>query len=299
MSDIYHRAAYVSFRRGQWKHLPIIIVAILGASALWRAADEHLIYRLGCSSVGCRWRRPLTQAALLWRNPKLPEGIWTVGHTLPRPGWLMLSWAGETLSIRRGVHTRRSWSAVANQHLDLKGTFVSLYTLSAPPEDIDGDRRLEVVLYCHPYGLEKADDLSHWAVLRLGQDVNELICVAQLDPKPWSAKMIRVKPIWKDEDQDGQGELTLVTMKISRKPDGRLRFDPPRTVAVFGWTEPGGVLVPQKLPPDGSITFWQPPDGKPMVIEQQADLSDVLRKLMPKPTTRPATQTAPTPKSAR
>ncbi len=102
-------------------------------------------------------------------------------------------------------------------------------------------------------------------------------------------------PTWRDEDGDGTAELVLVAYNPSAVSAGNQL--PPRTAAVFDWTAPGGVLRPRSMPADSSVSFWAPPEGRPIPFAPDQSLDSVIDQAMaqfaPAATEPATTQSAP------
>jgi hypothetical protein len=94
---------------------------------------------------------------------------------------------------------------------------------------------------------------------------------------------MRIAPVWRDLRAAAPRELALITVKVVSAPGGGLAFAPSEAVAVFEFESAGGILRPRVLPDDGSVTWWRPPDGRPVPIKPDADLAEFLEATLSVP----------------
>jgi len=291
--------------RSECRRELIVVSLLLVASAGWYALRPALIRQTAIQSVGCPGREHLLAVAIRQAGFRILEDGRPVSagvegrvftHCLPRPGWVL--WESEALE--------QPCLAFADQHLRLQGTVRSEEGIAAPPGDMDGDGRWEIVLRYSPIPEEDPDVryLRGWTVVRLGSANNEIVWLGMTDCNLWSSRGARVKPIWRDEDGDGQKELVFVTVVTVNLPGRRIGFKPPQTVAVFEWDAPGGVLRPRLLPTDCGVVSWKPTESGPVEVAWDVELEPLLRQLHPVPegfgqsaATAPATSPSTAPAS--
>ena len=299
MSDLLHRHKYDS-RRQEIRRIAIAVVLILATSGTWYAVRPFLVCWAARSSVG--WLTPgfcehpgrhrLLAAALRASNPCVPEDRDLFGedwshldsHCLPRPGWV--AWPSGFKERRNPDGSYMNYFArfnYADHRLHAKGGINWPWLPDAPPGDMDGDGRWELVICDSATEDDEDRYVSRGAVVRLGETRNEIAWIGLVDSNLWAKTATRVKPIWRDEDHDGRRELVLVTVVYVVLPGGRGSFQPPKTVAVFEWDSPGGTLVPRHLPDDCGILPWTPPGGRPVPIAPDEELEPVLGDLHPLP----------------
>ena len=120
-----------------------------------------------------------------------------------------------------------------------------------------------------------------WVVLRLGHELNEILWVGLMDESVWHSRRMRLKPIWRDEDGDGQDEFVFITVETARTPAGGIVFKQPQTIAVFEWTSPGGILRTRLLPDDCGIVPRNPQGSVPVRVDQTTDLDPLVHEFLP------------------
>lgn len=272
----------------------VVLVAVLVASALWYSLRPVAVAWIARTSLGCPSRAPIVAAELRGRYDTIPTDgeinvknpfPWTRLTTsfFPEPGWILWESVRETEQLGDNSWLYHWRTTFADHNSDFVGSIGTIQRPRvAPAQDIDGDGLWEIVLQFQatPWANPNGPDVKRWAVVRLGQDYNEIVWIGLSDFLLWSQKSTRIKPIWRDEDGDGVKELVFVTVVFRRLPQGGVGFDPPNTVAVFEWDRAGGVLLPRSLPQDSGIITWTPPGAKPLRVEQDADIESVLADLL-------------------
>lgn len=262
------------------RRLAVAALVLLTAGAAWRWASDGLIYDAARSSIGCPGREDLIAAALRQADPSFPDEPRSWNYNLARPEWIAWTSVREIIPQKGGSQLPKWQVAVADSNLTVKGV-VAGGGLTLPPEDADGDGRCEVVMDIVPSLDDARQDIGWRAVLRLGDDHNELVWLGLCDESNWHARKIRPKPIWRDEEGDGQDELVFITVEFVRTPTGGGAFKPPRVIAVFEWTSPGGILQARSLPDDSGILLWDREKDAPLRVNQDTDLDSLVRELLP------------------
>lgn len=158
--------------------------------------------------------------------------------------------------------------------------------MNAPPEDVDGDGHWEVLLDCDAFDYDPEaparNRLILTTVVRLGETMNEVVWagLTGFDFHPDANTYYRIVPIWRDEDGDGRKELVFVTREATKSQPG---FKKPRTAAVIEWDTARGILQPRGDLEASGVLPWEPPEGRPLVVDPDEDLRPVLMELMPLP----------------
>lgn len=265
-------------RQGENRRLAVATLVLLAAGAVWHWTKNDLLYHAACSSIGCPGRVDLIAAVLRKVDSDFPETPQLWNYNCARPDWI--AWSSVRVNIRLGPGSYRPmWQVkVADRHLVVKGVIAG-DRLSVPPVDADGDGSCEVVKEFYPDRDEPRKDLRWWTVVRLGAEDNEIVWAGVMDIGIWHSRQIRLKPIWRDTDGDGMDELLFITVETFRTPEG-IGFKPSRTIAVFEWTAPGGILRTRLLPDDCGIRPWNPENGVSMRVGQETDLDPIVRELL-------------------
>jgi hypothetical protein len=188
---------------------------------------------------------------------------------------------------------------VADRDLEHRGLLRSnamSWLPQALPGDWDNGGAVEVTVFAIATG-EPNYFCQYWAVIRLGGEANELVGLVAL-VRSVPAGSAGAIPIWRAEDEDGPLEFVFVPTSLTSAGWPNLRGE---AVAVFEWTEPGGVLRPRVVPDDGSMLVWTPPDGRPYRFPADKLVDEVCRELLPVPKdlgTPPTSQPASAPASS-
>ena len=262
------------------RRLALAVLVLLATGAAWHSIRDDLVYEAARSSIGCPGRAELIAAALRQAEPRFPDQpqLWT--YDLAHPGWIAWSSMREVRPLANGPQLYRWQVNVADQRLEVKGV-IAVYRLSVPPVDADGDGSCEVVTTFYPAQDDPQQDLRWWAVARLGDEYNQVVWAGMIDDAVWQSRRARVRPVWRDADDDGTDELVFITVETVRTPQGNIGFKPPQTVAVFGWDSPGGILRPRLLPEDCGITPWSPVNQAPLRFGREEDPDPIVRELLP------------------
>ncbi len=279
MTSILERDSFDA-RPIEYRRIAVVMVAVLLAAAAWHGARGRLLYPAARSSVGCPGREKLLAAALRHADPSFPDEPQLWNYNLARPEWIAWSSVRETIPLGDGSWLPKWQVKVADRDLALKGVIAG-DRLAAPPADADGDGSCEVLKEFYPDLDGPQKDLRWWAVVRLGEKENEIVWAGMIDTSVWRSRQARLKPIWRDMDGDGSDELVFITVETMRTPDGGIVFKPPRTIAVFEWTSPGGTLRSRLLPDDCGIRPWKPQGVTPVRVGQASELDPLVRELLP------------------
>lgn len=282
MNPVFERSCYDS-RRHEMRFLVVTVLVLLVASALWHGVRSTVVYRVACSSIGCPGREPLIADALRHRYAGFPDydpQLWN--YSLAKPEWIAWSSVREYVPLGDGSKLPKWQVTVANHNLTVRGVIAKDRLSLLPPADRDTDGLCEVVMEIGPPQDDVQQDFVWWVVLRLGNEHNEIVWIGLMDESIWHSRRIRLKPIWRDEDGDGQDEFVFITVETVRTPVGGIIFKPPETIAVFEWTSPGGVLRTRLLHDDSGIRIWSPDGRVPMRVDQETDLVPLVRELMPR-----------------
>ena len=248
MTSILERDSFDA-RLIEYRRIAVLVVGALVAAAAWHGIRGHLVHAAACSSVGCLGREGLIAAALRRVDPQFPDEPQLWNYNLARPEWIAWSSVRETIPLGDGSWLPKWQVKVADKSLTLKGVIAG-DRLALPPADADGDGFCEVVQEFYPDLDDPQEVLRWWAVVRLGEEDNEIVWAGMIDTSVWRSRQKRLKPIWRDVDDDESDELVFITVETARTPDGGIVFKPPQTIAVFEWTSPGGTLHPRLLPDD-------------------------------------------------
>lgn len=264
----------------EYRRITVAVFTLLVMAATWHGMRGSLLHQVARSSIGCPGRAELLAAAARRTDPRFPDQA-TLRSFDPACrdwiAWVSVRETGGTTSPMDPI----VWEiTVTNAHLEVKGVIVG-HSLSTPPVDADGDGFCEIVMEVWVPPIKPEGNFVWWIVLRLGDEYNEIVCLALKDRGVWHSRNIRPKPVWRDEDGDGQDEFVFITVETARTASGGIVFKPPQTIAVFKWDKPGGMLFPELLPDDAGIVAWTPPNGQPVRVEPDADLEQIVRKLLP------------------
>jgi len=302
MSDIFNRR----FRTSPTVAIRAYVVglgAVLLASVAWQALRPYVTRSLARSSIGCDARA------------KLIAG--TIDELYPRLRVRALGGERMLCSFRQGDQGGVSWlmdwqqlppdqaavapglTIVADRDLDYQGMLRSKAMTLHPqalPADWDQGGAVEVTLFAFATA-EPSYFCEYWAVVRLGGEANELVGLVALVPSV-PAGSVGATPIWRAEDEDGTLEFVFVPVSLTSAGWPSPRGE---AVAVFEWTEPGGVLRPRIVPDDGSMLVWMPPSGRPYRFPPDRLVDEVCQELLPVPEgfgATPASQPASAPASS-
>ncbi|HUU98407.1 MAG TPA: hypothetical protein VM487_21955 [Phycisphaerae bacterium] len=302
MSDIFNRRC----RRSPTVAIRAYVVglaAVLLASVAWHAFHPYVIRALARSSVGCEARVELIAGA--------------IDELYPRQRVRVLGGKPMLRSYRQGDRGGVSWlmdwgrlrpdqaavapglAAVGDLDLNYCGRLRSQAMTGDPqalPGDWDQDGSIEVM----PFAIAAAERgywSVYWAVVRLGGKANELVGLVAIGSST-AGGAIQATPGWPDEHDDGTFEWVFATMP---RPSADGTTSCAEAIAIFEWTEPGGVLRPRVLPDDGSMLIWTPASGRPYPFPADKLVDEVCQELLPVPEgfgAAPASQPASAPTSS-
>ena len=283
MSDIFNRRCRPSPTVAIRAYV-VGLAAVLLASVAWHALRPYVTRSLACSSLGCEPRAKLITGA--------------IDELYPRPRAYVLGGEPMLRSFRQGDQGGVSWWLdwgqlrpdqaavargsifVADRDVDYRGLLRSeaMMDPKALSADWDQDGTVEVTLFAFAPA-EPGYFCEYWAVVRLGVEANELVGLVAL-VRSVPAGSVVPTCAWCDEDEDGTLEFVFARVRLASAGQPSSRG---AAVAVFEWTEPGGVLRPRVVPDDGSMLVWTPPDGRPHRFPADKLVDDVCQELLPAP----------------
>ncbi len=310
MSNIFNR---------RWRTSPTVAIrayvvglaAVLLASVAWHALRPYVTRGLARSSIGCDARAKLIAGAIDELYPRLRvralggEPMLCSFRQGDQGGvsWLM-DW--EQLPPDQAA-AARGLTIVADLDLNYCGTLRSQAMIGDPqalPGDWDQGGAVEVTVFAttagersYVFAMAPSYFCEYWAVVRLGGEANELVGLVAL-VRSVSAGSVVEAPTWRDEDEDGTLEFVFVPVLLTSAVQTSSRGE---AVAVFEWTEPGGVLRPRVVPDDGNMLVWTPADGRPHRFPADKLVDEVCQELLPVPEgfgATPASQPASAPTSS-
>jgi hypothetical protein len=281
MNRVFERRCYDP-RRSEVRLLALIVFGVLAAGVFWHAVRGAVVHRVACTSIGTHDRTSLIATALRDRNPEFPDDDpphWVVSST--EPDWIGWPTLREDILLADGLYRRKVHFAVADRNLTVRGAFATARLAALPFADRDGDGSCEVVMEVYPADARRSPRFVWLVVLRLLDTHNEIVWIGRWDRSIRFGRGRRPHPMWRDEDGDGQEEFVLAWNEVVRTPSGGIIIQPPRAVAVFEWTAPGGTLRGRSLPDDCIIVPWDDDGRAPLRVDQTADLDELVRELLP------------------
>lgn len=259
----------------------VVLAALIAAiGAVWYFARPAAIRYAARKSLGLAPRTALIRDALNGIYPALPERR---GEPYPQSFWEpspgCATWPLDP--IMRYVGGRRVFAPVRHVFIDgqlerygsVKAEFPFI---SAPYADRSG--RL-VAAYRYNAATERTRLVDAICIIRLGPDTNEIVGIVAYDARPKRAIIRGIHCGWRDEDGNGSLEFILLTEKVVKQASGVTA----QTLAVFAWDADETALRALRVPSDGSLIFWTPPDGRPYVFPPTAVIDDICRELLPLP----------------
>lgn len=316
MSAIFSRRRTSSARSVVCDYV-IGLACVLVASLAWHGLRAYVVRALACSSVGCEARAKLITGAIDELYPR--QRVYVLGgepvlrsyRQGNRGGvaWLV-DWAAGS-----GVQPPSigSQTAVADANLNWRGSLRLQRSPWRSPDlgvDRDGDGAFEVAVSFQPgafFLYNKYSGSVYWPVVRVGRESNEIVglVVTRFDVTRAGTLLL---PGWYDEFGDGTDDWVfpgagspITALLRGTRPSPPQRPGSSLPVAVFKWTEPGGVLRPRVVPDDGSMLVWTPADGRPYRFPADKLVDEVCQELLPVPEgfgATPASQPASSPTSS-
>jgi len=261
--------------RAEWRRLAVGLALLLAASAAWHWLRPPLIRVLARSSLGCDVRAPLIQAALRDVCQDRPPPDSTTIRSVFGPGQPVVAWTSPMFGTAPSGTVAASWPY---HFADDK--FTPIGKLYVPDfinfdwfGDWDGDGQPEALP-----GFYRQPTLV-WVLVRVRRSLNEVAAIIEYDPIRMRAS--GMGPHWTPPDQGGLYDLIFWRRLRTPAATGVSTMWPTESVARFAWTAPGGILIPQLLPDDGSIRVWTAPDGQPYVFDPNEPVWDVVNRLLP------------------
>ncbi len=277
--SLLHRHARHSTSSDLRRIVAVVVVAAV-LSVAWHAIRDRALVAIASSSIGCRGREGLIEAAMRVRNPSLPGGAQFLGmrHDLTA-AVIVRSTVPMIGSVRapdvEGLHV--ALTTVADTEFRVRGRFVGESTSFLPPVDLDGDGEWEVAAFVYPSDASKWYS-SYLLVLSLGDRSNKIAFLAQF--KPPSAAFHEVA--WGRCPKSGKLELHFVVLEQGATIGGTRKWKLSHPVAIFA-PDAAGVLRARLTPPDDLMVVWSPPDGQPPEISPLASLEAEARRRLPVP----------------
>jgi hypothetical protein len=168
--------------------------------------------------------------------------------------------------------------------------------------DFNGDEKPDVLcMNWHPPLRVLGRQFEVLPVIHLRGDRNRISGIVLIDWAAVAPPSTYVQVVWLDADNDGVQELVVRSVSFTKRPKGKFTITAVADVALFEWTAPDGVLKARRMPNDGTVAFWAPPDGRPYSFPADRSIDDVLNELIPNPAKLfppPVTQPASPPASA-
>jgi hypothetical protein len=290
----------------------------------WHGLRPYLVRALARSSVGSPVRTHLIAAAVKDLYPRFPvadsqygECVWSFRDL--SSGLVIWQTQPETEVLKASEQPRTARWIFADERLAYIGSVYSAnWPLATLPGDWDRDASPEIAMHYSPDaqafqttrtpGASSTRLLRAWSFFRPASIGNEIAGIIVVDAQQWHKRRTALRTQWRDENGDGRAELAFVVRKIGALPGGGIGTLSEETVAVFEWTEPGGILRPRQIPDDGSFLVWTPEDGKPYEFSPDTVVEDLCRELLPipddfgwpsasQPASQPTTETATQPAS--
>lgn len=287
MSDPFSRQNVVSTRASIRRALAAAGVLIVASSA-WYLVRPHVVRELAQSNMGCPVRWVMLNEALRNTVPELADQSNVLLSSYATPNRVALTRTTEDTSMRERDAAGQKFAfriRLIDGELNPIGSVRSARAhWIGQLGDWDGDGTLEAVAGYHPLSFEQDPNMNlrGWAVLRIHEDVNQVAALVVMDRRPRSTRG-SIRPFWQDEDGDGHTELVFCSYTWRRGRGGLPQIVALKTVAVFEWDIPGGVLRPRELPDDGSFLVWTPPDGRPFAFSPDVLTELMYRELLPVP----------------
>lgn len=267
----------------------------MALSGLWHAVRPEITRLAAGLSLGWPGRQKLIKAALAQQLPDFPaagfgEEVHLWAGASPGRGWISFSEPmlreRKLFGWRRGIH-------FVDHHLKYRGRLRLIRSgTRAPPGDMDGDGNWEVILAPswtsvgrlpppRPEGGLGPNRPRAHTVIRLGQEHNEIVWAGSAYEVLPGPPGTRIVPIRRDEDGDGIDELVFVTKRARTWP--LLGFEPPKTLAVFEWDRPGGILRARYVAPGSGLISWVPPESLPLTVAPNRPIDRVILDFMMNP----------------
>lgn len=278
MSPLHRHARHSS--SSDLRRIVAVVAVAAVLSVAWHAIRDRVLVALASSSIGCRGREGLIEAAMRVRNPSLPADAQFLGmrhdHTaavIVRSTVPMMHNVGAP--DPNGLHV--GLTTVADTEFRVRGRFVGEVTSFLPPVDLDGDGEWEVAAFVFP------SDASKWycsylLVLSLGDRSNKIAFLAQF--KPPSAALHQAA--WARCPTSGGLELHFLALQPGPMTGGMRKWESSHPVAIFA-PDVAGVLRARLAPPSDLMVVWSSPDGQPPEISQLAWLEAEARQRLPLP----------------
>lgn len=282
VNDLFQRASYDPPRTESFRLVAATVLTLV-ASAGWHGSRGLVLQCAARSSVGCPGREGLIVAALTEEDFNFPDHARLWSSSLPGRGWVAWASVPDSASSPSSSQVPKWRITIADHLMHIKGRFVG-ENLSLAPVQPGSEATWTVVTVSYPQKKKNSlGELTRHAIIRLGEEGNEIVGLVLIDRSGWQARGTRVNPIWRDENGDGVSELAFITVVSYFTPEGKLKFKQPATVAVFSYDPGCGVFRPTLLPDDGSFLSWTPTDDAPVRVGHDVDLDPVLRSLLPVP----------------
>jgi hypothetical protein len=250
--------------RGDCARLVLLSASLAMGAVAWHLLRPTLVTAVARSSVGCDARHRL-----------LDESLRSVlADRFPQAYWMRSSCGKRERVINLGAFDPDH----ANHVFFIDDSLRAIGSVTAPSmpgycDDMDGDGCIEVTVT----GCTQMAGTSFSAAVRVSQ-TNQLLGIVECRGAGSQQSSQATFDVWRDEDGDGLMELVLVAAPVPWRTSS-IQPSAIRTIAVFEWTAPGGVLRPRLMPTDGSVTFWSPPDGQPVPFPSDESIDSVIERV--------------------
>lgn len=279
MIDRFARVQAVTYKP-DIRRIAVLAVLIGAIGASWHFARPTAIRFAAQKSLGLPSRTALIRDALNGIYPALPE---RPGQQYPQSFWEpspgCATWPIDPIMQYSGgrrvfVPARHVF---VDGRLDQCGLVRSEWPfISAPHTDRDG--RLVTVFQYNAVDSQRVVVAS--ALIRLGPKTNEIVGLFAIDMRSKKPGIRQIHPGWRDEDEDGIPEFVVLEQKFASTPQARTWVE---TLAVARWNAAQTALQVVRVPSDGGVVFWTPPDGRPYEFPRTAVIDDICRELLPLP----------------
>lgn len=261
------------------RRIAVLAVLIAAIGVVWHFTRPAVIRYAARTSLGLAPRTPLIRDALNRIHPTPPEqrrGQYPQTFWNPPAG--CATWPIDPVMQYRGGRVfvparhifvdgrldqcglvRSEWPFVSAPHTDRNGHLVTVFRYNAVVS-----QRVVVAS----------------ALIRLGPKTNEIVGLFAIDMRSKKPGIRQIHPGWRDEDDDGILEFVVLEQKFASTPQVRTYSE---TLAVFRWNGAQTALQVVRVPSDGSVVFWTPPDGRPYEFPRTAVIDDICRELLPLP----------------
>lgn len=268
-------------RAADIRRIAFLAVIIAAAGAAWHFVRPVAVYHAARSSLGIPARTALLDAAINRTRPDL--AIRTSFEQYVKTYWIPPAGVATWLIDPIMKYSAGRRILVPARHvfvdgcLDQCGQASSEFPfISAPYTDRDG-RLIAVFQYAATVSQRV---VIARALIRLGPKTNEIVGLFAIDTPSKPSGPRQIHSGWRDEDNDGIPDFVVLEKKFASKPQAGAWAE---TLAVARWNSAQTALRLVRVPSDGSVVFWTPPDGERFEFPRTAVIDDICRDLLPLP----------------